>query len=72
MSDEEYALISEHLYELEGIDVTTDWKRNRYFGDIFWNILGKSTTTEEGIPFERQTTMWQRGLPSMIGLGKVI
>lgn len=70
VSDEEYALISEHLYELEGIDVTTDWKRDRHFGDIFWNILGKSTTTEEGIPFEKADYYVAKGFALNDRVGK--
>lgn len=54
---EEIAVIGENLESLPGIDITTDWERfNAYkqkdgFSPLA-SILGKITTTKEGLPLE--------------------
>ncbi len=70
VTDEEYAQISEHLDFLPGVDVATDWKRGRNFGNTFWNILGKSTTSEEGIPKEKVDYYRARGYSLNDRVGK--
>lgn len=44
---EEFALVSEHLDELPGVNTTTDWKRVRL---STLGILGRTTVPSKGIP----------------------
>ncbi|MGG4000108.1 peptidoglycan D,D-transpeptidase FtsI family protein [Anoxybacillus kestanbolensis] len=53
VTNEEYAVVSEHLEELPGVDVTTDWDRHYAFGDTFRTVLGNITSSEEGLPREK-------------------
>ncbi|PLS15412.1 penicillin-binding protein [Bacillus sp. M6-12] len=50
---EEFAVVSEHLEELPGIDITTDWDRKYTFGETLKSVLGKVSTSEEGLPNEQ-------------------
>lgn len=52
VTDEEFALVSENLQELPGVDLTTDWERDYHFGDTLKTILGKVSNHEEGVPKE--------------------
>ncbi|MBO8156084.1 MAG: penicillin-binding protein 2 [Bacillaceae bacterium] len=49
VSREEYATVAEHLNELPGINVATDWNRKYVYGDTFKNYLGTITSSDEGI-----------------------
>ncbi|GHI00077.1 penicillin-binding protein [Neobacillus kokaensis] len=53
VTDEEYAKVNENLENLSGVDVTTDWKRGRTYGETFWNMLGEVTSADEGLPAEK-------------------
>lgn len=70
VTDEEYAQISENLDSLPGVDLATDWKRGRNFGNTFWNILGKATTTDEGLPQEKANYYLARGYALNDRVGK--
>lgn len=52
VSDDEYALVSENLNELNGFDTKLDWKRDYLYGDVFKTILGSVSSKESGIPYE--------------------
>src|SRR5690606_5445941 len=47
VTDEEFARVSERLYELPGVNTTTDWKRVRL---STLSILGRTTVPSKGIP----------------------
>jgi cell division protein FtsI/penicillin-binding protein 2 len=47
---EEFAMVSEHLSELPGVNTTTDWKRSYVFDDTLRTILGNVSSTREGLP----------------------
>ena len=47
VTDEEFALVSEQLSELPGVNTTTDWKRVRH---VSLAILGRTTTPSKGLP----------------------
>ncbi|NMD71859.1 penicillin-binding protein 2 [Bacillus sp. DNRA2] len=49
---EEFAAVSENLESLPGVDTTTDWKRT-YASDTLISVLGKVTTSDEGLPSEQ-------------------
>ena len=53
VTEEEFAKVNENLDNLPGVDVTTDWKRGRTYGETFWNMLGEVTSADEGLPAER-------------------
>lgn len=47
VTDEEFARVSERLYELPGVNTTTDWKRVKLTS---LSILGRTTVPSKGIP----------------------
>lgn len=52
VTDEEYAIIAEHLDELNGVDIKLDWERSYPYGDTFKTILGSVSSSESGLPAE--------------------
>ena len=57
VSDREYAIISERLSDLPGVDTTVDWDRDRLFGETLSSLLGKVSD----IPSERASELLARG-----------
>ncbi|WP_027407808.1 peptidoglycan D,D-transpeptidase FtsI family protein [Anoxybacteroides tepidamans] len=53
VTNQEYAVVSEHLEELPGVDTTTDWERRYVYGNTFRSVLGSVTSDEDGVPRER-------------------
>ncbi|WP_409270665.1 peptidoglycan D,D-transpeptidase FtsI family protein [Neobacillus sp. SCS-31] len=53
VTPEEFALVSENLEDLPGVDTTTDWTRRYAFGDTLKTILGNVTSSDKGIPKEQ-------------------
>lgn len=58
---EEYALVSENLAELPGINATTDWDREYPYGSTFRILLGNITTHKTGIPADNTEYYMTRG-----------
>lgn len=52
VTQKEFALVSENLQYLPGVDTTTDWERSYAFGNTLRTVLGKVTDSNEGIPKE--------------------
>ena len=52
VSDKEYAYVSENNEELTGFNTKIDWERVYPYGDVFKTILGKVSTSTQGIPAE--------------------
>nr|WP_191270169.1 penicillin-binding protein 2 [Neobacillus kokaensis] len=52
VTPQEFAAVSENLENLPGVDTTTDWERKYVFGDTLKTILGKVSSSEEGLPKE--------------------
>ncbi|MET3699245.1 cell elongation-specific peptidoglycan D,D-transpeptidase [Bacillus oleivorans] len=67
---EEFAVISENLEALPGVDTTTDWERYYAFGDTLQSLLGKVTSAEEGIPREELDYYTSRGYSLNDRVGK--
>ncbi|QTM99839.1 penicillin-binding protein 2 [Sediminibacillus dalangtanensis] len=61
VTEEEYAKVSEHLGELEGIDATIDWNRISAVEGTFSDIIGSVSSTERGIPKENEQYYLSRG-----------
>ncbi|MEH7276286.1 penicillin-binding transpeptidase domain-containing protein [Neobacillus vireti] len=53
VTPEEFAIVSENLQMLPGVDTTTDWDRSYAFEQTLKSILGNVTKTEEGLPADR-------------------
>ncbi|MBU8879397.1 penicillin-binding protein 2 [Bacillus sp. FJAT-29790] len=53
VTPEEFAVVSENLQLLPGVDTTTDWERYYAFNDTLKSVLGKVTSSDEGIPAEQ-------------------
>ncbi|MED2765879.1 penicillin-binding protein 2 [Bacillus thuringiensis] len=52
-TEQEYAVISEGLSTLPGIDTNVDWDRKYTYDDLFRSVLGGVSTSDEGLPKER-------------------
>ncbi|WP_051348472.1 peptidoglycan D,D-transpeptidase FtsI family protein [Peribacillus kribbensis] len=53
VTPEEFAVVSENLEKLPGVETTTDWDRNYPFGSPLRTILGNVTSSEEGLPSDQ-------------------
>ncbi|WP_442862464.1 peptidoglycan D,D-transpeptidase FtsI family protein [Bacillus sp. USDA818B3_A] len=70
VSAEEYAIVSENLENLPGVDTTTDWERKYAFGETLKSILGAVTSSESGIPKEQLEKYLARGYSRNDRVGK--
>ncbi|MDQ0218300.1 penicillin-binding protein 2 [Peribacillus cavernae] len=52
VTKEEFARVSENLASLPGVDVTTDWDRFYTYNSTLKSVLGKVSSSEEGLPKE--------------------
>ncbi|MFJ8352397.1 peptidoglycan D,D-transpeptidase FtsI family protein [Bacillus paramycoides] len=52
-TEKEYAIISENLATLPGVDTNVDWDRKYTYDDLFRSVLGGVSTSDEGLPRER-------------------
>jgi len=52
VSDSEYALISENIDYLSGVNTKLDWDRIYLYGDVLKSILGNVSSSTQGIPSE--------------------
>ncbi|MEH6946187.1 penicillin-binding protein 2 [Bacillus sp. JJ634] len=52
VTKEEFARVSEHLGSLPGVGITTDWDRSYTYGKTLKSVLGKVSSSEEGLPSE--------------------
>jgi cell division protein FtsI/penicillin-binding protein 2 len=50
VTPKEFAVVSEHLDELPGVNTTTDWERSYVFDDTLRTILGSVSSSREGLP----------------------
>ncbi len=61
VTDEEYALVSENLSELKGVNTKLDWERTYPYGDVFRSILGNVSSSKSGIPAELKDYYLEKG-----------
>lgn len=61
VTPEEYALVSENLDQLPGINATTDWDREYMYGSTIRSLLGSISTHQTGIPAENMQYFMSRG-----------
>ena len=60
-SDKEYAYVSENLEELDGFNTKMDWERVYPYGDTFKTILGKVSSSTQGLPIEEKDYYLSKG-----------
>ncbi|WP_286182974.1 penicillin-binding protein 2 [Bacillus sp. ISL-55] len=53
VTPEEFAIVSENLEMLPGVDTTTDWERKYSYDKTLRSILGKVSDSEKGLPKEK-------------------
>ncbi|WP_407408675.1 peptidoglycan D,D-transpeptidase FtsI family protein [Peribacillus sp.] len=53
VTKEEYARVSEHLDTLPGVEITTDWNRTYAFDETLQTVLGKVSSSDEGLPADQ-------------------
>jgi penicillin-binding protein A len=75
VTDQEYAIVSENLDSLPGVETTTDWDRYYVFKDNDGNgtlssILGKVTSSKEGIPKDSLDSLLAKGYSRNERVGK--
>ncbi|WP_125709200.1 peptidoglycan D,D-transpeptidase FtsI family protein [Companilactobacillus zhongbaensis] len=61
LTSKEIAQVSEHLTELPGISVGTNWNRNYPEGKSIASIIGGVSTEQQGIPDDELNTMLASG-----------
>ena len=52
VTKEEFARVSENLDSMPGVDITTDWDRSYTYDKTLKSVLGKVSSSEEGLPSE--------------------
>lgn len=70
VTDEEFAVVSENLQSLPGVDTTTDWERAYPFENTLRSVLGKVTKSEEGLPADQLDYYLARGYSRNDRVGK--
>ncbi|KMY50805.1 peptidoglycan D,D-transpeptidase FtsI family protein [Peribacillus loiseleuriae] len=70
VTEEEFARVSENLDSLPGVNITTDWDRTYVFGNTLKSVLGKVSTSDEGLPSERLDYFLSRGYSRNDRVGK--
>ncbi|WP_042350084.1 penicillin-binding transpeptidase domain-containing protein [Bacillus massiliigorillae] len=53
VTEKEVAMVSENLESLPGIEVSADWNRDYKYGKTLASVIGKVSTSGEGIPLEQ-------------------
>ncbi|MCM3122419.1 MULTISPECIES: penicillin-binding protein 2 [unclassified Mesobacillus] len=61
LTPEEFAIVSENLEMLPGVDTTTDWERQYSYDKTLKTILGKVSDSEKGLPKEKLEYYLARG-----------
>ncbi|WP_420489888.1 peptidoglycan D,D-transpeptidase FtsI family protein [Neobacillus drentensis] len=70
VTDKEFAVVSENLQSLPGVETTTDWDRAYAFKDTLRSALGKVTKSDEGLPAEQLDYFLARGYSRNDRVGK--
>jgi penicillin-binding protein A len=70
VSPEEFALVSEHLENLPGINTTIDWERSYQFDQTLKSVLGAVSSSEEGLPADHLDDFLSRGYSRNDRVGK--
>ncbi len=61
VSDREMARVTENLDELPGVDTSVDWNRKYPYDSTLQSILGRTSSSDEGLPKEKVEYYSSRG-----------
>jgi cell division protein FtsI/penicillin-binding protein 2 len=61
VTPKEFAIVSENLSLLPGVDTTTDWERFYTYEDTLRSVLGGVTTSDKGLPAEEIDNYLSKG-----------
>ncbi|MTH53814.1 penicillin-binding protein [Bacillus mangrovi] len=70
LTNEEMASVSENLEKMPGLNIITDWDRQYPYGSTLSTLLGKVTTSKEGLPKEQMDYFMTRGYSRNDRVGK--
>ncbi len=70
VTEEEFAVVSENLQSLPGVDTTTDWERAYAFENTLKSVLGRVTKSDEGLPADKLDYFLARGYSRNDRVGK--
>ncbi|MGX2960471.1 peptidoglycan D,D-transpeptidase FtsI family protein [Peribacillus sp. JNUCC 23] len=70
VTEEEFARVSENLDSMPGVNITTDWDRTYAFGQTLKSVLGKVSSSDEGLPSEKLDYYLSRGYSRNDRVGK--
>ncbi|MEH7415243.1 penicillin-binding protein 2 [Neobacillus drentensis] len=70
VSDKEFAVVSENLQSLPGVETTTDWDRSYAYENTLRSVLGNVTRSGEGLPADQLDYYLARGYSRNDRIGK--
>lgn len=70
VTKDEFAMVSENLPFLPGVDTTTDWERSYLFGKTLQSVLGTVSNSDEGLPADSLDYFLSRGYSRNDRVGK--
>ena len=70
VTEEEVAIVSENLESLPGVGVTTDWNRKYLYDSTLKSVIGKVSSSDEGLPLELLDYYLSRGYSRNDRVGK--
>lgn len=70
VTDVEYAVVSENLSSLPGVNTTTDWERAYAYDGTLKTVLGNISSSKEGLPREMADYYLARGYSRNDRVGK--
>ncbi len=66
----EFAMVSEHLQSLPGVNATVDWARSYHFGRTLKSVLGVVSSSKEGLPADQVDDYVSKGYSRNDRVGK--
>lgn len=70
VTEEEYAVVSENLASLPGVNTTTDWERAYVYDNTLKTVIGNISSSKEGLPKEMVDYYTLRGYSRNDRVGK--
>ncbi|WP_066064772.1 peptidoglycan D,D-transpeptidase FtsI family protein [Neobacillus soli] len=70
VTEKEFAVVSENLQSLPGVETATDWDRLYAFETTLRSVLGKVTKSDEGLPADQLDYFLARGYSRNDRIGK--
>ncbi|PLS07240.1 peptidoglycan D,D-transpeptidase FtsI family protein [Neobacillus cucumis] len=70
VTEKEFAVVSENLQSLPGVETTTDWDRSYAFENTLRSVLGNVTKSGEGLPADQLEYFLARGYSRNDRVGK--